>query len=99
MKKEEAIKILTEGNKWRRGSEIEMPNPKDLGLAIDYAIKFMQEVKTDIEITKVKIECPNCGEICDAEVVDIEGSPFADYTHQCEHCDFWITESEWEEIK
>ena len=46
MKKEEAIKILTEGNNWRRGSEIEMPNPKDLWLAIDYAIKFMQEVKT-----------------------------------------------------
>lgn len=99
MKKEEAIKILTEGNKWRRGSEIEMPNPKNLGLAIDYAIKFMQEVKTDIEITKVKIECPYCREICDAEVKDTEGAPFADYTHQCKYCCYLISESEWEEVK
>lgn len=99
MKKEEAVKILVEGNEWRRGGKGEMPNPTEFGLAIDYAVNFMQEAKIDIEITKVNIECPNCGETCDVKVVDVEGAPFADYTHQCEHCEYWITESEWEEIK
>lgn len=54
MKKEEAIKILTECNRWRRGAEIEMPNTKKFGEAIDYAVQFMK---------KVKIERPNCANI------------------------------------
>lgn len=57
------------------------------------------ETKEGFVSIPVKIECPNCGKICDAAVIDTEGAPFADYTHQCEHCEYWITESEWEEIK
>lgn len=99
MKKEEAIKILKESNRWRRGLEKEMPDPKQFGLAIDFAVKYMNNVETDVEVESVKIECPNCGEICDAEVMHTDYEPFADYTHLCEHCSYWITESEWEEIK
>lgn len=55
MKKEEAIKILTEGNKWRRGAEIEMPNAKEFGLAIDYAIEFMNEFTIDWEQRRYEI--------------------------------------------
>ena len=39
----EAIIILTEANQWRRGADIEQPNPTDLGLAIDYAINKLYE--------------------------------------------------------
>lgn len=42
-----------------------------------------------------RIRCPYCGRVQDAEVVFEDGAPFADYTHQCEHCGEWITESEW----
>ena len=47
----------------------------------------------------VKIECPNCGEICEAKVEYVNWLPFADYTHECEHCGFMITESEWEKVQ
>lgn len=43
------------------------------------------------------IICPNCGETCQAEVK--ESFPFNDFTHKCEHCGYWIMESEWETIK
>lgn len=37
----QAIKILIRANKWRRGAEIEMPDPKEFGEAIDVAIAVM----------------------------------------------------------
>lgn len=41
---EDAFKLITEYQEWRRGSEtISMPNPTDLGLAIDVALKVMAE--------------------------------------------------------
>ena len=38
----QAIKILIRANKWRRGAEIEMPDPKEFGEAIDVAIAVME---------------------------------------------------------
>ncbi len=38
----QAIKILIRTNKWRRGAEIEMPEPKEYGEAIDIAIAIME---------------------------------------------------------
>ena len=38
----QAIKILIRTNKWRRGAEIEMPEPKEYGEAIDIAIAVME---------------------------------------------------------
>ena len=38
----QAIKILIRANKWRRGAEIEMPDPKDYGVAVDVAIAVME---------------------------------------------------------
>ena len=44
MNKEEAIKTLEEFNKWRRANEdIDMPDPKDIGKAIDFAIKYLKD--------------------------------------------------------
>ena len=43
------------------------------------------------------IICPSCGKTCQAKVK--ESFPFNDFTHQCEHCGYWIMESEWETIK
>ena len=41
---EEAFKLITEYQEWRRGSQtISMPNPTDLGRAIDVALKIMAE--------------------------------------------------------
>ena len=37
----QAIKILITANKWRRGAEIEMTDPKEFGEAIDIAIAVM----------------------------------------------------------
>ncbi len=38
----QAIKILIRTNKWRRGAEIEMTDPKEFGEAIDVAISTME---------------------------------------------------------
>lgn len=45
MKKETAITILQEYNQWRRGENmmISMPNTKDIGEALDEAIKVLKE--------------------------------------------------------
>ena len=44
MKQSEAIKILIHANKWRR-SEVDetMPNPKQIGEAIDFAILELKQ--------------------------------------------------------
>lgn len=42
---QEAIKILEEYNKWRRGAEIPQPNPKLIGEAIDIAINQLKQIK------------------------------------------------------
>jgi hypothetical protein len=39
MKLKKAIKILKRHNKWRRGADIEMGSPTELGIAIDVIIK------------------------------------------------------------
>lgn len=45
MKTKEIIDILTRYNEWRRGADIEQPDPKEIGKAIDYAIKGLKELQ------------------------------------------------------
>lgn len=50
----DAIKILEQYNKWRRGDTNEVANPVDIGLAIDTVLKahdltFMREGETSYE--------------------------------------------------
>ena len=40
---QEAIHILEYANKWRRGADIEMPDPVEVGKAIDIAVKKLKE--------------------------------------------------------
>jgi len=44
MNKQKAIAVLTYANKWRRDNEstMIMPDVKELGIAIDFAIKYMK---------------------------------------------------------
>lgn len=44
MNKKELIKFLRDYNHWRRGAEIPMPTPKELGTALDAAISIIEEV-------------------------------------------------------
>ena len=61
MTTKEAIKILEYANKWRRGVDLlgndldpdkfPMPDPKEWGLAIDYAVELMKrECESDMKI-------------------------------------------------
>jgi len=43
MSTEEAIKTLKHHNRWRRGANIKMDDPKKLGQALDEAIRVMEE--------------------------------------------------------
>lgn len=44
MDKQKVIKILEQYNKWRRANEdMDMPDPKDIGKAIDFAIKYLKD--------------------------------------------------------
>jgi hypothetical protein len=46
MTKKQTIDFLINFNKWRRGSEtIKQPNPREIGIAIDNAIKFLKQIK------------------------------------------------------
>lgn len=45
MKTKEIINTLTRYNEWRRGADIEQPNPEEIGRAIDHAIKRMIELE------------------------------------------------------
>ena len=53
MTKEEALNILVEFQKWRRGAEIPMQEPRIIGEAIDVAIEALKE-KTNYESKVVK---------------------------------------------
>ncbi len=44
MNKNKLIKFLRDYNHWRRGAEIPMPTPKELGIALDAAISIIEEV-------------------------------------------------------
>ena len=41
----EVIQTLETYNQWRRGAEISQPNPKDVGEAIDIAIKELKPIE------------------------------------------------------
>lgn len=43
MTKQEAVELLKKFNQWRRSGEDDMPNPKEVGEAIDTVINAMQE--------------------------------------------------------
>ncbi len=42
---ESALKTLSRYNKWRRGADIPQPDPKDIGEAIDEAIRLMRQLR------------------------------------------------------
>ncbi len=42
------------------------------------------------------IKCPECLMVCEAEV--FREQPWFVYVHECEHCGYIITESDWEEV-
>lgn len=44
MNKNKLIKFLRDYNHWRRGAEIPMPTPKELGIALDASISIIEEV-------------------------------------------------------
>jgi len=50
----ETISILEYYNEWRRGAEIEMPQPKIIGEAIESAIKLLKEKENAKIIQKEK---------------------------------------------
>jgi hypothetical protein len=43
----ETIKVLTKHNKWRRGAEIPMIEPKEIGEALDIAIRLLKQLNID----------------------------------------------------
>ena len=56
MTTKEAIKVLKTHNRWRRGERIRMPNSTDIGVAIDKAIKVMEDIDSIARHT-----CETCG--------------------------------------
>lgn len=41
----EAIKIVSRHNLWRRGAEIPMENPKELGVALDVVLRELRRYR------------------------------------------------------
>ena len=40
---QEAVKLLEQHNKWRRGADIPMANPSELGKAIDMVVETLKK--------------------------------------------------------
>lgn len=55
-------------------------------------------MKTDKDFTPVMIKCPAC-HTAQAAIVLEATSFWNEYIHNCEVCDYMITESEWDEVK
>ena len=55
MKVKEIIKYLHNYQKWRRGADLSMPDPKELGRAIDGAIRELR----NFQRLKLKLEKNN----------------------------------------
>lgn len=49
MTRKEALKILHTYQKWRRGknNDISLPTPKEIGIAIDIAIRELRRIERD----------------------------------------------------
>lgn len=52
MKVKEIIKYLHNYQKWRRGADLPMPTPKELGIAIDGAIRELR----NFQRLKIKLD-------------------------------------------
>lgn len=50
MKIEKAIEIIKTHQMWRRGAEIPMTNPKELGIAIDVIVKYFEKMFSNISV-------------------------------------------------
>ncbi|MDC7141182.1 hypothetical protein [Bacteroides finegoldii] len=48
MDKKELVKFLRDYNHWRRGAEIPMPSPKELGIALDIAISIIEKIEEKV---------------------------------------------------
>ena len=47
MTRKEALNILHTFQKWRRGKDIPIPTPKEIGIAIDVAIRELRKIERD----------------------------------------------------
>ena len=47
MTHKEALNILHTFQKWRRGKDIPIPTPKEIGIAIDTAIRELRKIERD----------------------------------------------------
>ena len=56
MKTKEIRKILIKNNKWRRGANFEMPNPKEFSVAIDEVCDRLKNYENEINSMKSKIQ-------------------------------------------
>lgn len=87
MTKDEALILLKQYNAWRRDkndiNQHEMPNPTLLGLAIDHAIKALEQ----LEQKPVAWMHRHAGEI--TEFNDFQSCQFCEplYTHPSQSCD------------
>lgn len=48
MEKKDLIEFLRRYNRWRKGADIPMPHPKDIGIALEAAVCVMVNADTDV---------------------------------------------------
>ena len=62
---------------------------------------FCENCKYDgvIKIAETRyqdVKCPCCDRVVEGEILTHGSIPFSEYYAHCEHCDYYIQESEWE---
>lgn len=73
MTDKEAIKILHYAQKWRRGANVPMPDPKEYGEAIDHAIKTLRKgLRQKLESVTARLSEEEKREIVDNLYADVD---------------------------
>lgn len=75
------------------GGALRLPQKEAARIQDEFCDYILEQLTASVKT----IRCPNCGKVQKALV---RHTPiFDDFTHHCDGCDYWITESEWEEAE
>lgn len=75
------------------GGALSLPQKEAARIQDEFCDYILMQLTASVKT----IRCPQCGMVQKALV---RHTPiFDDYTHHCDGCDYWITESEFEEVK
>ncbi len=85
----EAANVLKEFNEWRRGSEIEQPNPSTIGIAIDTILEVINKLP---EVDKNKVRTYSSNEVL--RILQVSTNTLAKF--KLYHPEYVVSRGKWD---